>query len=232
MTAFLVGVASAIMAALLVGIFGQYLPTHIKAWLTTALSRAMHTGIDRVYKDEDHAAKDILADASESRQIRVLSIRGFRLTSDERPLSKLLSRENSYELLEIMISHPNSPAVLKRAHAFSEWALTYGDHSFYVQDVVKSINVLVASSQRNSRIHVRLHNQCESFRLLITDSNLYLSFFPKGKPAATSPVYRIRSNTNLYHAFLTHYYWIRDQQSEECVSYVAVAGPGKTPSTV
>lgn len=182
MTAFIVGVASAIVATVLIGIFGQYLPMHIKVWLTTALSRAMHTGIDRVYKNEEHAAKDILADASESRQIRILSIRGFRLTSDERPLSKLLSRENSYDLLEIMISPPSSSAALKRAHEFSEWALTYGDRMFYLQDVAKSINVLVAASRQNSRIHVRLHNQCESFRLLITDSNLYLSFFPKGKP--------------------------------------------------
>jgi hypothetical protein len=220
--AFLVGVASAIVGTILVGIFGQYLPIHLKVWLTTALSRALHSGIDRIYKDENSAANDILADASDSRQIRILSIRGFRLTSAERPLSRLLSRDNSYDTLEIMISPPDSPAAMSRAQMFSNSAVTYGDSAFYLQDVAKSINVLVAASRDNDRIHVRLHDQCESFRLLITDRNLYLSFFPKGRPAATSPVYRIRNDALLYHAFVTHYSWIRDQHSEQCVRYVKI----------
>lgn len=121
-----------------------------------------------------------------------------------------------------MIASPDSVGAIKRAQGFFEAAVTYGDQLFYLQDIVKSINVLVAASRSNSKIEVRLHRQCESFRLLITNKYVYLSFFPKGRSASTSPVYRIRQGSLLYDAFVAHYDWIHDYHSEECVNPISI----------
>lgn len=215
---FLLGVAASLLAsAIWLVFFSRYLPTHARAWLAKAVSSALHYGIDNVYRNEDAAANDILEDAALSKTVKILSIRGFRLTSPERPLSKLLSSENSYDSLEVMVASPSSFGAANRALGFHQSAVTYGDKNLYLHDIIKSINVLVAASRVNRRIDVRLHDQCESFRLMITDRNLYLSFFPKGKSASTSPVYKIRRDCLLYDAFLKHYNWIHDEHSEECI---------------
>jgi hypothetical protein len=216
MLQFLSGVLASLLAAVIVGIFVRYFPRRRK-FLVSFVGRILGCGIDRVYKDEDEATGDILKSVSTSKQIRVLSIRGFRLTNEERPLNRLLGNEYSYDTLEIMIADPHSAAVTKRAQGFSELARTYAKASLYVDDIVRSLNVLLAASARNGRIQVRMHTQCESFRLLIMDDHLYLSFFPKGKSASKSPVYRIQRRSYLYDAFFAHFNWVRDNLSEDYV---------------
>lgn len=83
----------------------------------------------------------------------------------------------------------------------------------YAEDVAKSINVLIGAAAFNSRIHVRIHSQCDSFRLFITDRSVYLSFFPKGRSASTSPVFRVKPGSLLFNALLAHYGWVRQHDS-------------------
>jgi hypothetical protein len=216
MLQFLSGVLASLSAAVIAGIFIRYFPRRHK-FLMSFVGRILGCGIECVYKNEDEATGDILKSASTSKQIRVLSIRGFRLTNEERPLNRLLGNEYSYDRLEVMIANPHSAAVTKRAQGFADLARTYAKASLYVDDIVRSLNVLLAASAKNRRIQVRMHTQCESFRLLLTDDDLYLSFFPKGKSASKSPVYRIRRGSYLYDAFVAHYDWVRDNLSDDYV---------------
>jgi hypothetical protein len=215
MTAFWIGVAASLVATYLAAFFSKYLPHRVQTVMQASIGRLLGVGINYVYKDEEKASRDMLRDAARSKSIQVLSIRGFRLTSEGRPLSKLLGKDVPYNDLKVMIADPRSPAVLERSQGFTDTALMYPQDNFYAEDVTKSINVLIGAAKANRRIHVRTHHQCESFRLFITDDSLYLSFFPKGRSASTSPVYKIKRDCLLYNAFATHFLWMWQYNSIE-----------------
>ncbi len=215
MAAFWIGVAASLIATYLAAFFSKYLPHHVQAIIGAVVGRLLGVGINHIYKNEEKASDDMLRDSARSKSIRVLSIRGFRLTSEGRPLSKLLGKDFAYDDLDVMIADPRSPAVVERSRGFTDTALMYPQDQLYAEDVAKSINVLIGAAKANRRIHLRTHHQCESFRLFITDDSLYLSFFPKGRSASTSPVYRIARNSLLYNAFAAHYMWMWQYNSTE-----------------
>jgi len=212
---FVLGVASSIVATALVAIGVRYLPRRAQATLAAIVARAMGCGINRIFPNEDTAASDMLAAAGKSRAIRVLSIRGFRITGEDRPLNKLLGRGFDFETFEVMLANPKGRPAAKRAAGFVQKSAGHPKASLYVRDIEKSLSVLKECSRRDPRIKVRTHSQCESFRLFITDQYIYLSFFPKGQSASTSPVFRIHSGSLLYDSLVAHYEWVRDELSEE-----------------
>ncbi|MEU9131835.1 hypothetical protein AB0D08_27645 [Kitasatospora sp. NPDC048540] len=212
---FLLGVAASLVAAILLAFSARYLPGRLKAVVAALVGRALGCGIDRVFENEDAASGDILSMAATSKAIRVLSIRGFRLTGEGRPLNKLLDKSREYDSLEVMLADPKSSAVVDRAAGFEQQSAIYPMAAMYVEDVARSLAVLAEHARHDPRIRVRMHSQCQSFRLFITDDYIYLSFFPKGRSASTSPVYRVRKASLLYEALLRHYLWVRDELSEE-----------------
>lgn len=90
MEEFWIGVASSLAATCLAAILSAYLPSRVRSLALTLLARLSGLGVDRVYKDEKSASADMLRDAANSTSIRVLSIRGLRLTNEDRPLNRLL----------------------------------------------------------------------------------------------------------------------------------------------
>lgn len=213
MKEFILGVTSSLAASALLVIGARLLPQSWRTALMWAAARVLNCGITASFRDEGRAASAILAEARKSETIRILSIRGFRLTSEDRPLSVLLHPENAYRQLEIMIADPRSAAVSQRDAGFATRAVTYGKGSYH-EDVNRSLIALAHARRRNSRISIRTHFQCESFRLIILDSSLFLSFYPLGVSASESPVYRVARDSWLYRALLSHYQWIRTELSQ------------------
>lgn len=212
---FLLRVLASCTASVILFFIARYLRRNIRFLFFFLLARLTRCGIRCIYDNEDRAAADILLDAERSRPVRVLSIRGFRLTSEDRPLSKLLRPDTDFQTLEVLLADPRSAALKDRSEDFAHRAATYVVPAQYQEDVVHSLNILYDAKTRNGKIDIRMHRQPESFRLLFTDEHLYLSFFPKGKSASLSRVYRIPRNTELYNAFEQHYNWVRDHASKE-----------------
>jgi thiosulfate/3-mercaptopyruvate sulfurtransferase len=230
--AFLLGVASSLVATGIAVLLARYLPARIRSILTAMVARALDCGIDHVFASEDVASSDMLASSARSRKIRVLSIRGFRLTDEARPLNGLLDRRQAYDTLEVMLADPDSEAALRRSVDFSEMSPTHFLAQQYRSDIVRSLTTLAEAAKINKRILVRTHTQCESFRLFINDEYVYLSFFPKGRSGSTSPVYRIRRATLLYEAMEAHYEWVRETASQAHNASRPPRGPEVTYSTV
>lgn len=169
--------------------------------------------------------------ANRSKEIKVLSIRGFRLALEERPLSKLLKTDTNFNKIEILISDPDSPFLKKRANDFADSGITYTSASGYKNDNKQVLDKIHDLRKKNSKIDLYIHTQPESFRLLFTDEYLYLSFFPKGKTASESRVFKIACYTELYEAFLEHYNWVKCCNSQEYfpqtkpMNYTAIVTP-------
>ncbi|HJW86651.1 MAG TPA: hypothetical protein VJ440_08470, partial [Candidatus Brocadiaceae bacterium] len=177
--------------------------------LTTITSSNIYdpdTGVDKVYENEEGAAKDIIEYANLSETVRCISIRGNRFISDDRSLNELLKPPAKYREIRIMIADPDSDACKERSQGFSN-SISHETTAEYQEDVKNVINKLERAKQRNNKIKLKLHCQPEAFRLIITNAYTFLSFYPVGQSASKSRVFRIKRDTELYIAFEKYFNW-------------------------
>jgi hypothetical protein len=178
---FLFGVLASLTASILFVICAKHLPHRTRAVFFFLFDRYLHCGIKFIYDNEDQAASDILMNAEKSHSVRVLSIRGFRLTSEDRPLSRLLRPDTKFNSLEVLLADPQSASLKERSRAFAVFGVTYVEPAQYQQDVVDSLNTLydAKSEMRKStsgRIDSRSHSDCCSQMTTCT-----YRFFPRAR---------------------------------------------------
>lgn len=202
---FILGVLSSILATYIVLKKVRLLPKKSIYYLG---SKLLDCDIDYVYDNEEVASDDILLHATNSDEVRVLSNRGNRLTTEERKLSQLISPNQKFCKLSVLIGDPDAEPTKEIAIEFDRLQNTYTNLS-YKEDVRRSVNMLRNLQEKyRGRIFVRTHCLPNAFRLLFTDNYLFLSFFSlKGVSASRSRVYRIKKNTFLYDAFDRYFRW-------------------------
>jgi len=176
-------------------------------------SITLDSGIDMIFENEEKASADILSKCNKSEKISILSIRGNRITSEERKLSEIFN--NKLLKKEIFISKANSKYLEIRANDFDRKGNTYINAS-YINEVKLSIQKLknIASNPLNNT-ELYLHSLPETFRLFFTKEYLYLSFFNKGESASKSRVFRIKKDTELFNAFSIYLDWIKNDLSKK-----------------
>src|SRR5579885_5026 len=125
MMEFLIGILASFTAAVIFVITSKFLPQRTRVFIFFLFSKLFHCGISYIYENEGKAAKDILFHASRSKNVRVLSIRGFRLTSEDRPLSNLLRTDFNVKKLEVILADPESTAIKERSKDFVDFGATY-----------------------------------------------------------------------------------------------------------
>ena len=112
----------------------RWMPFWLRKWFCLIGARMLNCGIDFVYRNEDEASKDILNFANQSYSVKVLSIRGKRLTSEERPLSVLLKNDQAFEEITVLLADPEFPALKDRGTGFADENHTY-TAELYTDDV-------------------------------------------------------------------------------------------------
>jgi len=173
----------------------------------------LSTGIDKIFQNEDEASQYILDDIQISKKIKILSIRGNRITNEERQLSKIFTKTSIEK--EILLSSTASKYLQERARDFDNNGLTYNKES-YLDEVNLSINKIqnIANNTHN-KTKLYLHTLPETFRLFFTETHLYLSFFNKGESASKSRVFRIQKDCELFHAFSVYFEWVKNDLALE-----------------
>jgi len=215
MNAFTMGVVTSICATVICTMLARFGPRRVRTLLFGILSTLLGCNICHIYENEGEAAEDILREAADSTSVRVLSIRGMRLTSEDRPLSKLIRPGFCKGTVEVMLADRDSVALEARAAGFALDTCTYSTNDRYKQDVIRSLNVLHEVSKKNPNLSVRTHHEPQSFRIIFTDEHAFLSFFPKGRSGSTSRVHKIPRKTDLYHALEEHYCSVRQNRSKQ-----------------
>lgn len=210
--AFILSIIASIIATVIMIAYPKYSPSFIRRIFFKVLLKQFKGGIAYIYDNEDEAAEDILKHANNSLTVKVLGIRGFRLSSPDRKLNGLLSDKMNYEKIQITLSDPASPYAKSRSNDFVKKDFLHVEQT-YEADIAHVLNTIHMCKQKNNRIELKVHEQPESFRLIITEDFLYLSFFPRGKSASLSRCYKIQNRSELYNAFVVHFNWVYDKMS-------------------
>lgn len=147
------------------------------------------------------------ADFAIAKKIRILDLRGFLYTQQNR---KLFKRIATLDIpMEFLLSNPFSESA-----RFREIKTPYKNQGAFKVEIQTSIDSLNNLSKKN--IVIKTFNEHIIFRLIfIDDSFLYLTPYRDGKFLSDAPTYKIRNGSSLYECFDNYYTEIWNNKSEK-----------------
>jgi len=200
MIAFLLSVASDVVASIIVAV-GAWLSRRM--WLT-----GFYSDIAKVYTSKARGLKAINKDIAKSNSVRILSVRGKSIV-DSDVYASLWDSTQLQKRIEIITSSPDNDAVIiERSQANN----TSRDE--YRTEMQFAYNVLMIKKQEFQNLSIFQHMESPSFKLIILDQCLYVSYYLREKNVNKSRLIKYKSNNGAYDAFL-HYYETTKKHSTE-----------------
>ncbi|HOZ46150.1 MAG TPA: hypothetical protein PK468_06045 [Candidatus Hydrogenedentes bacterium] len=205
MSAIVISVSSSLIASVVFAAVSTLIASvKFRKQLTVILSQLTGSGVDYVYANEKDAAEDLAKFTRRSEEVAIFGMRGFRVLSHDRPLHFLLEVGCPIKRLRCMCVDPDSEVARKRGAEYAQIDTSYSE-ARYLKDVRFSVDTLLHHAEENERISVKVHEQNASFRLLILDDYLFLSFFSSDAVGQDSKVLRIPRQSPLYRAFCRYF---------------------------
>lgn len=169
------------------------------AWLTRTywLYGFFYTDIVKVYRTKKSALKAINKDVLSSEKIRILSIRGKSIVDDYNSIWIDSARSKNIEIKIAAIE--NRPAIIERSLATNKSEEEYEAQLTYTHKTLKA--------RKNGRpnLSVLKHMYNPSFRIILFDDCMYISFYPSTGSVNQTEVLKYSSKSTAYTAF-EHYY--------------------------
>lgn len=146
----------------------------------------------------DSISKLLMNSIHNSQELRVYSNRGNFLTNDRGTLNAVLS-ENNLQSIRCLLAG-ESDFLEERAAEYCKLNNGY-EVKNYLEDVARSIEILTKLSKENERLQIREHIQPITFRFILTNNHLFISYFERNKPAKETEVLVYANNAKTYHGF-------------------------------
>lgn len=211
---------SSLFAAIVYSILSALIiSSRFRKSIVILLSRLTQSGIEYVYSNDKDASRDIVKYTRRSKEIKIFSMRAYRLILESSALHFLLEPNCPVGEVRILLADPDSDSVLKRAREYAEFDSTYTVES-YRNEIQYSIENIHTRLHRLPKVKMRIHREYASFRLLIVDEYLFLSFFLKDESGDTSKVFRVSIHSPLYHAFYRYFDSIWHYKSQSPSDFV------------
>lgn len=169
-----------------------------------ASSKIFGHGIEYVYKNQNYAMKDMVADIQATRKVKIFCMRGRSFIQSDAELSAMIERRDLD--IQYLVLDPESYFVSKRSEELNK--------PNYKQELETNITDLVNQSVGKNNIHKKKHNQPPVFRILILDSRIYFSFFEENKLGSKIPIFRAKKNTAIYNGLNRYFNFIWDVSKE------------------
>jgi len=159
------------------------------------------------YENQSAAIDNIRRDMSRSSQVRILAIRGLSYISNEGDFNFIWDNPN--KRIEIILSEQNNDAVYMRSKLYLE------NNDDYIKEMTMIHNALFSKHKLCPNLTFFTHNVDLTFRLIIFDKYLYLSFFNDGKKASESQMYKYDRDSQMYRAFYKYYKNVRRKSKKQ-----------------
>lgn len=173
-----------------------------KFWLS-----GFYADISRVYKNEQKALKDINKDIKESKEIKMLIIRGTSLTDNDGGKYPSLWLDPSKKIEIILSSEDNAALIEDRAKATNDSPVIYR------QKIINSNNILLLKMKDYCNLSIYKHTELLSFKLVICNQSLYVFYYPSKGDSHSSVTIRYKNNTGAYNAFTNYYEILKGKAS-------------------
>lgn len=213
MGGFVLGVASSLVAALLIVAAGWITSKRMRHWPLAILSTMTGLGIRRSYRRQSLANLDLGADLAQARWVQVLAGRGNELTRDSfRPLWQ----ETGSHLESIQILLPNPDAGAGSYLADRESEIRRYDSGYQpgllAQQIRSNIQYISTIAQTRPDVELRLYNLPNICRLIVTDQVAYLTTYSASDHGRNAPCAVYRHPGSMYE-FASHMFSVAWRQA-------------------
>jgi hypothetical protein len=197
MDQFLIGVASTLAGTAVLFLISKWKRISWLKWISGSF--LFGPGIEYVYSSQQEAVPDIIEDIKHSDRIRIYTMRGFSFLEPEEDFSSFM--DDTGKSIEMLIANPGSkrhpnPEVINRGRETKT-----SDPDMYRKDIIRAIKKVKILMERNKRLRCRLHTEPSTFRMILLNKRLYLSFFEPYTSGSQLTIYRIKPETHIYRAF-------------------------------
>lgn len=207
---FIKNVFSNIIASLFVAFLG---------WISRQIwLKGFYSDIEKVYKYEKRALRDINIDIEKSKFVKILAIRGKSI-ADKKDGKYPSLWKKAGKNIEIIISDKNNQEAIKaRSDAIG------CDSKEYKMDIEYSNKILRNRMRSNNNLLVYNHKENLSFKLIILEHCIYVCYFLPKESVHKSNVVKYKSNTGAYDAYLHFYSVLKNSNSTLLSSEEITAG--------
>ncbi len=207
MEQFLIGIAASLAAAFLFVWISKW--RKLQWFKRLSGSAIFRHGVEYVYPSQKEATRDITSDILHSKEIRIFTMRGYSFILPEREFSFIT--DQSEKMIRFLIANPGSrklpnPEIFKRGKEYKN-----ANPESYRNDICSELGKLRIIMLRNKHVKCRLHSEPATFRVVILDDRLYLSFFSPYQSGSQLPIHRIKKGSLIYQGFLRHFEAIWDR---------------------
>ncbi|WP_405393360.1 hypothetical protein [Microbispora hainanensis] len=188
MDAFTLGVVSSLLATAITVVGGWLFSARSRQWPVMLLSRLTGLGVRRVFPHQRHASRELAAELSRARWVRVLAGRGNELTRDG--FAALWQTAGSrYESVQVLLPDPDlgRDSWLSRREAEMR-RVDLGFSPGILAEQVR-INAAYVTEVARHREHVslRFYDLPNLHRVIVTDNVAYLTIYQQSEHGRNSP---------------------------------------------
>jgi hypothetical protein len=174
-----------------------FISKYFRDRLIRFIFRLLGAGIEFVYPNHSRAENDIVVELKKAEKIRILSMRGRSLA--EGYLSFII-REPPFREVKALLADPDAPVeynpLVLRAREIKKTEHTLSPESFIDEGRMTVRNIHEINGNQNLKI--KLYRFPALFRMISTDSTMFLSFYPSVGRARDNVIFRIPHGSPFY----------------------------------
>lgn len=143
-----------------------------------------------------NVSEEILAECLKANWINIFVMKGDMFTKQDQILHKIFEERYSYIKIKFLMSSPSSSAIKKRAEE-----IFHRPAEHLKQEIQISLDTILALSEHNPNLAIRVHNENAVVRLIYTENIMFFSFFLPKQYSLNAPFYKVHSNSPMYIAY-------------------------------
>lgn len=197
MIEYFIGILGSLTATIVIILITYFFSRKFKTKIIQFSLRLLGAGIDFIYKNHEDATEDILYEVESSKSLKMILIRGHTLT--EGILTNVINNK-PFKDIRVLLANPDLPTNQNQVYKRAKDLNRTNDEILpekYIEEVRSNIKTIFRR-KLNPNLKIKLYELPYLFRVYITDSVLYLSYYPINKRGKSNSIYKISRHSPLY----------------------------------